>query len=64
MNNPYNSVFQTFNQRLSAIETTLTRKENILIFLMIRFCTHGSRHGAWFHLGLPPQQPLKQTWGA
>ena len=37
MNNPYNSVFQTFNQRLSAIETTLTRKENILIFLMIRF---------------------------
>lgn len=36
MNNPYNSVFQAFNQRLSAIETTLTRKENILIFLMIR----------------------------
>jgi hypothetical protein len=37
MNNPFNSVFQVLNQRLCAIETTLTRKENILIFLIIRF---------------------------
>ncbi|MFI0402335.1 MAG: hypothetical protein ACH34U_05390 [Cyanobium sp.] len=37
MNNPFNSVFQVFNQRLNDIETTLTRKENILIFLIIRF---------------------------
>jgi hypothetical protein len=37
MNNPFNSIFQAFNQRLSAIETTITRKENVLSFLIIRF---------------------------
>ncbi len=27
MNTPANSIFQAFNQRLSAIETTITRKK-------------------------------------
>lgn len=37
MTSPANSISQAFNQRLSAIETTITRKENVLSFLIIRF---------------------------
>ena len=37
MNTPVKSVFEVFNQRAATIEATLTRKENVLSFLIIRF---------------------------
>ncbi|MFM7235407.1 MAG: hypothetical protein ACKOYK_01325 [Cyanobium sp.] len=37
MKTPANAFLQSLNQRFSAIETTLTRKENVLSFLIIRF---------------------------
>lgn len=37
MNTPVKSVFEAFNQRITAIETTITRRENLLSFLVIRF---------------------------
>ncbi|MFN5465656.1 MAG: hypothetical protein ACK40D_01835 [Cyanobacteriota bacterium] len=31
------TLFKALNQQLSAIETTITRRENVLSFLIIRF---------------------------
>lgn len=37
MNSSKNSPFHSFSQRFSALETSLTRRENVLNFLIIRF---------------------------
>ncbi len=37
MNIPGKNQIEVFKQKLSAIETSLTRRENVLSFLIIRF---------------------------
>jgi hypothetical protein len=56
MNTSANSILQAFKQRISAIETTITRKENVLNFLIIRFVLMtGMVLGfAWLFLHLNP----------
>ncbi len=37
MNTPDNNIFTSLGEQFSAIESSLTRKENVIIFLLIRF---------------------------
>ena len=37
MNTQANSIFRSFNQRITSFEATITRRENVLSFLVIRF---------------------------
>lgn len=37
MNSSRKNLFHTFGEQIAALESSLTRKENALIFLLIRF---------------------------
>ncbi|MFN9547248.1 MAG: hypothetical protein ACK6AD_09300 [Cyanobacteriota bacterium] len=56
MKPPVKNLFDSLNQRLSSIETSLTRRENVLSFLIIRFVfMSGLVLGfAWTFLQLSP----------
>jgi hypothetical protein len=56
MNSMENNPFRLLNQQLSAIESSLTRRENVLSFLIIRFVLMSGMvlAFAWTFLPLSP----------